>query len=57
MDYIGGDDLQEVLRGGTPLPEAEALAWMGQVMDALEYMHSWVDSETGQPRPNDSPRY
>lgn len=52
MDYISGDDLAEIIADrGQPLSEIEALAWMGQVLDALEYMHGWTDSETGQPRP------
>lgn len=52
MDYIGGEDLRQILnKQGGPLPEADVLLWMAQVMDALEYMHSWVDSETGQPSP------
>jgi serine/threonine protein kinase len=52
MDYIGGDDLRQIVqkRGG-PLPEAEALAILEQVMAALAYMHNWVDSDTGLPSP------
>lgn len=41
MEYIEGQDLQEMLnRAGGPLPEAQALAWIGQVCDALSYLHS-----------------
>jgi serine/threonine protein kinase len=40
MDYIAGKDLDQVLteRGG-PTTEAEALAWIVQVLDALAYLH------------------
>ena len=41
MEYIEGEDLQEMLsQVGGPLPEAQALAWIEQVCQALEYMHS-----------------
>lgn len=40
MDFIQGEDLQaRLLRTGVPLPEAQALAWIGQVADALNYLH------------------
>ena len=41
MDLIEGKDLQEMLdeRGG-PLPEGEVLPWIGQVCDALAYLHA-----------------
>lgn len=52
MDYIQGDDLRQVLQNQrAPLPEEVALAWLGQVMDALEYMHTWIDPLTGRPSP------
>ena len=41
MEFIEGDDLQKMLqRIGGPLPEAQVLEWIGQVCDALEYLHS-----------------
>jgi serine/threonine protein kinase len=41
MDYVEGQDLQEILdRQGSPLSEPQALAWIEQVCDALEYLHS-----------------
>ena len=41
MDYVEGEDLQEKLqRAGQPLPEANVLEWIGQVCDALEYLHN-----------------
>ncbi len=41
MDFVEGKSLEALLaeRGG-PLPEAEALRWMTQVCDALEYLHT-----------------
>lgn len=40
MDYVEGQDLEEILteKGGS-LPEAQALAWIGQVCDALDFLH------------------
>jgi hypothetical protein len=40
MDHIDGDDLKCLLGRQGPLPEVQALAWIGQVLDALEYLHS-----------------
>jgi eukaryotic-like serine/threonine-protein kinase len=40
MDYIEGEDLGQVMARRGPIPEAQALAWIGQVLDALEYLHS-----------------
>jgi formylglycine-generating enzyme required for sulfatase activity len=52
MDYVPGDDLREIIRQrGEPFAEAEALALIEPVMDALAYMHGWVNTETGQPSP------
>ena len=52
MDYVGGDDLQQIMRMHKgPLPEAEALECIEQVIDALEYMHSWIDVDSGVPSP------
>ncbi len=41
MDFVEGQSLEALLieRGG-PLDEAEALGWIGQVCDALEYLHT-----------------
>ena len=41
MDYVEGHSLAALLkeRGG-PLPEADAVAWIRQVCDALTYLHS-----------------
>ncbi|MBN1146989.1 MAG: serine/threonine protein kinase, partial [Anaerolineales bacterium] len=47
MEYIEGQDLQEMIDAGTedqaagvPLPEERVLAWAQQVCDALIYLHS-----------------
>ena len=41
MEYIEGEDLSQMLeRTSAPLQEAQALAWIGQVCDALTYLHS-----------------
>jgi len=40
MDYIEGEDLAQIVARNGPLPEAQALAWINQVCDALEYLHS-----------------
>ena len=40
MDYVEGEDLQDMLdRTAQPLPAAQALDWIGQVCDALTYLH------------------
>lgn len=41
MQYIAGEDLRQRLnRIGAPLPVAEAVAIMNQVLSALEYLHT-----------------
>ncbi len=40
LDFVAGQDLQEMIRLQGPLDEARALAWMSQVLDALSYLHS-----------------
>ena len=41
MDYVEGEDLQSMLeRTGAPLPTHQVLSWIGQVCDALSYLHS-----------------
>ena len=39
MDYVEGDDLDQILARQGPIPEAQAVAWIGQVLDALDYLH------------------
>ena len=52
MDYVPGDNLMELMRKRQgPLPAAEALAIVEQVMQALAYMHTWHDPESGRVRP------
>jgi serine/threonine protein kinase len=40
MDFIEGQDLGQVLAHQGAIPEAQALAWMRQVLEALDYLHS-----------------
>ncbi|MEA3441581.1 MAG: serine/threonine-protein kinase [Chloroflexota bacterium] len=41
MDYVEGDDLQQMLdQSGSPLPAAQVVEWIGQVCDALDYLHN-----------------
>ncbi len=40
MDYIEGEDLAQIVARTGPLPEAQALSYINQVCDALEYLHS-----------------
>lgn len=44
MDFVEGRDLQEILqealRRGEMLREAQVMVWATQLLDALEYMHS-----------------
>ena len=39
MDFVEGEDLKQVLSRHGPVPQSQALGWMGQVLDALEYLH------------------
>ncbi|WP_374686007.1 SUMF1/EgtB/PvdO family nonheme iron enzyme [Promineifilum sp.] len=41
MDFVEGKSLEQLMaeRGG-PLPESQAVTWIGQVCDALEYLHT-----------------
>jgi serine/threonine protein kinase len=40
MDYIEGEDLAELLKRRGPMPEAQAVAWIDKVGDALAYLHA-----------------
>jgi serine/threonine-protein kinase len=43
MDYVPGQDLREIIESarhkGEFIPEEQVLAWTGQLLDALEYLH------------------
>jgi branched-chain amino acid transport system substrate-binding protein len=40
MEFIEGQNLQEMIdQAGGPLPEAQALSWIFQVCDAVNYLH------------------
>jgi eukaryotic-like serine/threonine-protein kinase len=48
MDYIPGNNLRSLVRSnGGPIAETSALAWIEQVLRALEYMHNWRDERRG----------
>ncbi len=51
MEYVEGEDLDHILARRGPLPEPEALDWMAQVLESLQYMHTWVDPATGHVTP------
>ena len=40
MDFVEGEDLQEMLNRSGPLQEARAIHWISQICDALTYLHS-----------------
>ena len=40
MDYVEGDDMSQIIAERGALPEEEAITWVGQVCDALDYLHS-----------------
>ncbi|MBN1658502.1 MAG: protein kinase [Anaerolineae bacterium] len=40
MDYVEGDNLDVLVRSHGPAPPDQALTWMVQVLDALEYLHT-----------------
>ncbi len=40
MDYIEGEDLKSMLDRLGQLPEDQVLAWIGQITDALDYLHN-----------------
>lgn len=51
MDYVKGESLGEVLDRSGRLPEKQAVEYVKQVCEVLEYMHTWVDPTTGQRAP------
>ncbi|MEM7530561.1 MAG: serine/threonine-protein kinase [Chloroflexota bacterium] len=55
MDYIEGEDLKVIARMHHQkygeLSEGLVMEWVTQVMDALEFMHTWQDPATGQLTP------
>ena len=40
MDYIEGGSLNDKLKSIDPLPEAQIQRYLGQILDALEYVHT-----------------
>ena len=45
MEYVEGENLLDIVERQGPLPEAKVLAWMDQVLSAVEYLHTY------KPRP------
>jgi eukaryotic-like serine/threonine-protein kinase len=39
MDFIRGEDLDDIVTREGPLPEARVLAWADELCDVLEYLH------------------
>jgi hypothetical protein len=40
MDYVEGEDLKQMLAQRGPIAEGQAVAWIGKVLEALEFLHS-----------------
>jgi serine/threonine-protein kinase len=40
MDFVRGEDLEDVIRRERYIPEDRALVWAEQICDVLEYLHS-----------------
>ncbi len=40
MDYVAGDDLEQIIAQRGRISQAQAIAWMTEVLNALEYLHS-----------------
>jgi serine/threonine-protein kinase len=40
MEYVEGEDLAAMIKRVGPLPEAVSLAWIRQILDAVEYLHA-----------------
>jgi serine/threonine protein kinase len=39
MDYVEGEDLGQILARQGPIPQAQAVAWIGQILNALVHLH------------------
>ena len=44
MDFVEGEDLEEMVAREGTIPIKQAVDWISQISDALDYLHS-------QPRP------
>jgi serine/threonine protein kinase len=40
MDFIDGEDLESLMEQGGPVEPDKAIAWISQIADALNYLHS-----------------
>jgi len=39
MDFVEGENLESKVTASGPIPYAQAVAWIGQIADALDYLH------------------
>jgi hypothetical protein len=51
MEYVAGDNLQQIVKRQGAFPVEEALVIFEQVLQAVHYLHAWHDPESGQLRP------
>jgi serine/threonine-protein kinase len=40
MDFVRGEDLEDILKRDGKIAEPQALTWAGQICDVLEYLHN-----------------
>ncbi len=40
MDFVDGEDLQHYVQRHGPVPPQQALSWVSQIIDALNYLHT-----------------
>jgi serine/threonine-protein kinase len=40
MDYVAGQNLEQIVQARGPLREQDALAWLNQILDAVKYLHA-----------------
>jgi formylglycine-generating enzyme required for sulfatase activity/predicted Ser/Thr protein kinase len=40
MDYIAGQNLEQIVQARGALQEQDALAWLNQILDAVKYLHA-----------------
>src|SRR4029078_8752829 len=40
MDFVRGEDLEEVIKRQRAIPEEQALKWADQICDVLDYLHN-----------------
>lgn len=40
IDYIPGQNLEEIMAGGQPVPEKTLVRWLRQLLEVLDYLHN-----------------